>query len=162
MVNYADKMVGQIVKQLENSGVRENTILIFTGDNGTDKPIITPWNGTEVVGGKGSMSDTGTRVPFIVNWPAGIKKPGRVSDELVEFTDMSASTLCEISGADLPKNHPADGSSIVPTLQNKEELRKRSGFIFGTEIRSWSVTKNIPSSQARWKQCQAHTVQRSF
>ena len=74
MVNFADKMVGQIIKQLEKSGVRENTILIFTGDNGTDKPIVTPWNGTEVVGGKGSMSDTGTRVPLIVNWPAGIKK----------------------------------------------------------------------------------------
>ena len=124
MVNFADKMVGQIIKQLETSGVRENTILIFTGDNGTDKPIITPWKGTNVVGGKGSMSDTGTRVPFIVNWPAGIKKPGRVSDELVEFSDMMP-TLCEISGADLPKNHPADGSSIVPTLQNKEELRKK-------------------------------------
>ena len=124
MVNFADKMVGQIIKQLETSGVRENTILIFTGDNGTDKPIITPWKGTNVVGGKGSMSDTGTRVPLIVNWPAGIKKPGRVSDELVEFSDMMP-TLCEISGADLPKNHPADGSSIVPTLQNKEELRKK-------------------------------------
>ena len=49
MVAYADKMVGQIVKQLEKSGVRENTVLIFTGDNGTDKPIVTPWNGTEVV-----------------------------------------------------------------------------------------------------------------
>ena len=124
MVNFADKMVGQIIKQLETSGVRENTILIFTGDNGTDKPIITPWKGTKVVGGKGSMTDTGTRVPLIVNWPAGIKKPGRVSDELVEFSDMMP-TLCEISGADLPKNHPADGSSIVPVIQNKEELRKK-------------------------------------
>ena len=124
MVNFADKMVGQIIKQLETSGVRENTILIFTGDNGTDKPIITPWKGTKVVGGKGSMTDTGTRVPLIVNWPAGIKKPGRVSDELVEFSDIMP-TLCEISGADLPKNHPADGSSIVPAIQNKKELRKK-------------------------------------
>ena len=124
MVAYADKMVGQIVKQLEKSGVRDNTVLIFTGDNGTDKPIVTPWNGTEVVGGKGSMSDTGTRVPLIVNWPAGIKKPGRIADELVEFTDMMP-TLCEISGASLPKNHPADGASIVPVLSNKKNVRKK-------------------------------------
>ncbi|GIT78178.1 MAG: hypothetical protein Ct9H300mP32_5600 [Verrucomicrobiota bacterium] len=50
MVAYADKVVGQIVAQLEKSGVRENTLLIFTGDNGTDKPIVTSWNGTKVVG----------------------------------------------------------------------------------------------------------------
>ena len=124
MVAYADKMVGQIVKQLEKSGVRDNTVLIFTGDNGTDKPIVTPWNGTEVVGGKGSMSDNGTRVPLIVNWPAGIKKPGRITDELVEFTDMMP-TLCEISGASLPKNHPTDGASILPILTNKKNVRQK-------------------------------------
>ena len=124
MVAYADKAVGQIVAQLEKSGVRDNTLIIFTGDNGTDKPIVTPWNGTKVVGGKGSMTDTGTRVPLIASWPEGIKKPGRIVDDLVEFTDMLP-TLCEVSGAKLPKNHPEDGSSIVPVLQNKAETRKK-------------------------------------
>ena len=124
MVAYADKAVGQIVAQLEKSGVRDNTLLIFTGDNGTDKPIVTPWNGTKVVGGKGSMTDTGTRVPLIASWPNGIKKPGRVVDDLVEFTDMMP-TLCEISGAALPKNHPGDGASIVPVLQNKAKTRTK-------------------------------------
>ena len=70
------------------------------------------------------MTDTGTRVPLIVNWPAGIKKPGRITDELVEFTDMMP-TLCEISGASLPKNHPSDGASIVPVLTNKKNVRKK-------------------------------------
>ena len=124
MVAFADKAVGQIVAQLEKSGVGDNTLIIFTGDNGTDKPIVTSWNGTKVVGGKGSMTDTGTRVPLIVNWPAGIKKEGRIVDDLVEFTDMMP-TLCEISGAALPKNHPADGSSIVPILTNKKDIRKK-------------------------------------
>ena len=124
MVAYADKAVGQIVAQLEKSGVRDNTLLIFTGDNGTDKPIVTPWNGTEVVGGKGRMTDTGTRVPLIASWPNGIKKPGRVVDDLVEFTDMLP-TLCEVSGAKLPKNHPADGASIIPVLQNKSNARTK-------------------------------------
>ena len=124
MVAYADKAVGQIVAQLEKSGVRDNTLVIFTGDNGTDKPIVTPWNGTKVVGGKGSMTDTGTRVPLIVSWPDGIKKPGRIVDDLVEFSDMLP-TLCEVSGAALPKKHPADGASIVPVLQNQADARKK-------------------------------------
>ena len=124
MVAYADKAVGQIVAQLEKSGVRDNTLLIFTGDNGTDKPIVTPWNGTKVVGGKGSMTDAGTRVPLIASWPNGIKKPGRVVDDLVEFTDMMP-TLCEATGAKLPAKHPGDGSSILPVLQNNGDVRSK-------------------------------------
>ena len=124
MVAYADKAIGQIVAQLEKSGVRDNTLIIFTGDNGTDKPIVTPWNGTKVVGGKGSMSDTGTRVPMIASWPAGIRKPGRVVDDLVEFSDMMP-TLCEVSGAKLPARHPGDGVSIVPVLHNQDDVRKK-------------------------------------
>ena len=124
MVAYADKMVAQIVAQLEKSGVRDNTLLIFTGDNGTDTPIVTPWNGTQVVGGKGTMTDTGTRVPMIVSWPAGIKQTGRVVDDLVEFCDVMP-TLCEVAGAELPANYPNDGSSIVPVLQNNASARKK-------------------------------------
>ena len=68
--------MGQIVAQLDKSGVRDNTLLIFTGDNGTDKPIVTPWNGTKVVGGKGSMTDEGTR--FLA-----VSRPGRHSSGVV-------------------------------------------------------------------------------
>ena len=124
MVAYADKIVGQIVAQLEKSGVRDNTLLMFTGDNGTDKPIVTAWNGTKVVGGKGTMSDTGTRVPFVVSWPAGIKRAGRVVDDLVEFCDVMP-TLCEVTGAELPANYPGDGSSIVPVLRDDASARKK-------------------------------------
>ena len=124
MVAYADKAVGQIVSQLGKSGVRDNTLIIFTGDNGTDTPIVTPWNGKKVVGGKGTMSDTGTRVPLIASWPAGIQKPGRVVDDLVEFTDVFP-TLCEVTGAKLPKNHPGDGASIVPVLRNQADARRK-------------------------------------
>ena len=124
MVAYADKAVGQIVSQLEKSGVRDNTLIIFTGDNGTDTPIVTPWNGKKVVGGKGTMSDTGTRVPLIVNWPAGIRKAGRVVDDLVEFTDVFP-TICEVTTAKLPKNHPGDGASIVSVLRNQAGARKK-------------------------------------
>ncbi len=124
MVAYADKVVGQIVAQLEKSGVRKNTLLIFTGDNGTDKPIVTAWNGTKIAGDKGSMTDAGTRVPLITSWPAGIKQSGRVVDDLVEFCDLMP-TLCEATGADLPSGYPGDGSSIVPVLQDNANARKK-------------------------------------
>ena len=125
MVAYADKIVGQIVAQLEKSGVRDNTLVIFTGDNGTDKPIVTAWNGTKVAGGKGTMSDTGTRVPLIASWPAGIKQPGRSVDDLVEFCDLMP-TLCEVTGAKLPPNYPGDGSSLVSVLEGKAGAREKN------------------------------------
>lgn len=124
MVAFADKSVGQIVSQLKKSGIRDNTLILFTGDNGTDKPIVTPWNGRTVVGGKGSMTDEGTRVPLIANWPTGIQKPGRVVSDLVDFTDMMP-TLCEVSNADLPKGHPNDGLSLLPILQNNAKARNK-------------------------------------
>lgn len=126
MAAYADKMVGQIVKQLEKSGVRDNTLVVFTGDNGTDKPIVTPWNGTKVIGGKGTMTDMGTRVPMIASWPDGINKPGRVADDLVEFVDVMP-TLCEVTGAKLPEDYPGDGTSLASVM--KEET--------GPRIKDW-------------------------
>ena len=124
MVAYADRAVGQIVAQLEKSGVRDNTLLIFTGDNGTDKPIVTAWNGRKVAGAKGTMTDAGTRVPLIANWPAGIKNNGRVVDDLVEFCDIMP-TLCEATGATLPPNYPGDGSSILPVLLDNSSARQK-------------------------------------
>ncbi|MEM6473987.1 MAG: sulfatase-like hydrolase/transferase [Planctomycetota bacterium] len=122
MVAYADQLVGRIVAQLEDSNVRGNTLILFTGDNGTDKPIKTPWKGRVVVGGKGTMTDEGTRVPMIANWPSGIRDPGRTSDDLVEFCDVMP-TLCELAETDLPVNYPDDGSSIAPVLRNDAKGR---------------------------------------
>ncbi|MEP4077323.1 sulfatase-like hydrolase/transferase [Haloferula sp.] len=124
MVAYTDKIVGQIVKQLEESGIRENTLLIFTGDNGTDRPIVTKWNGKRITGKKGAMADAGHRVPMVANWPAGIEEPGRVSDDLFEFSDIMP-TLCDVSGAELPEGDPGDGTSILPIIQNKAEARRK-------------------------------------
>jgi arylsulfatase A len=124
MTAYVDKIVGQIVAQLEASGLRENTLLIFTGDNGTDQPIVTKWRGNNVAGGKGAMNDWGTRVPFIASWPSGIKNAGRVVNDLVEFTDVMP-TLCDVSKANLPEGDPGDGVSLVPILNDKVGERKK-------------------------------------
>jgi len=117
MVTYMDRSVGQIVAKLEKLGLRENTLILFTGDNGTDKPVKTMMDGRQIVGGKGQMADEGTRTPLIASWPGKIKK-GHVSDELVDFTDMMP-TLCEVSGAELPAGYAGDGVSLLPALRGE-------------------------------------------
>jgi len=118
MLAYADKLVGQIVSQLEKSGVRDNTLILFTGDNGTDQPIVSTLNGTNVAGGKGKMTDAGTRVPLIANWP-GVIPGGKVSADLVDFSDFLP-TLCETAGVSIPETLSIDGKSFLPQLQGKQ------------------------------------------
>jgi len=114
MVTYMDRAVGQIVDKLDALGLRENTLILFTGDNGTDQPVVTMMDGRKIAGRKGQMSDAGTRAPLIASWPGKIQK-GQVSKELVDFTDMMP-TLCQATGAALPKGDLGDGVSLMPTL----------------------------------------------
>jgi len=118
MLAYADKIVGQIVAQLEASGVRDNTLILFTGDNGTDQPIVSAWNGTTVAGGKGKMTDAGTRVPLIASWPCVIDT-GKVSQDLVDFSDFLP-TLCDATGTEVPADLTIDGRSFLPLLAGQE------------------------------------------
>ncbi|MEM0897507.1 MAG: sulfatase-like hydrolase/transferase [Verrucomicrobiota bacterium] len=73
MVLYTDKMVGKVMMKLEETGLRENTLVIFTGDNGTYESVTSDFRGQKYVGGKGKSKDNGTHVPFVVSWPAVIK-----------------------------------------------------------------------------------------
>ena len=125
MVAFADKAVGQIVAQLEKSGVRDNTLIIFTGDNGTDKPIVTPWNGTKVVGGKGSMTDTGTRVPLIASWPEVSRNPDG------SWTIWSNSPTCSLPfarypGPLYPRTTPRTGPASFPCFKTKRKPARRT------------------------------------
>ena len=122
MVTYMDKVVGQIVDKLDELGLRENTLVIFTGDNGTDKPVVTMMDGRKIPGGKGQLNDFGTRVPLIASWPGKAKK-GHVTDSLVDFTDIMP-TLCEVTGAKLPDGYAGDGVSLVPSLHGNADRDK--------------------------------------
>ncbi|MBT4263973.1 MAG: sulfatase-like hydrolase/transferase [Deltaproteobacteria bacterium] len=128
MVQYTDKLVGKIVAKLEELGIRDNTMVIFTGDNGTDKPIKTKWSGREIIGGKGQVAETGTRVPLVVNWP-GVISPKLESKELVEFSDIMP-TFCDVTGAPLPENYPGDGVSLWPVLSGKGERVKKHVYVW--------------------------------
>lgn len=110
MVNYTDKTVGKLVDKLEELGLRENTLIIFTGDNGTYAGMKSQFKGRTWVGGKGSSKDNGTKVPLIVNWP-GTTKGGQVSNSLVDFSDMMP-TIAEIAGIDVPGKWDIDGQSF--------------------------------------------------
>lgn len=114
MVFIMDSIVGAINLKLEQLGIEENTILIFTGDNGTDRPIVSMLNGEEIVGSKGKTTDAGTRVPLVASWPGKIK-PSAVNNELIDFSDFFP-TICQVAGIDVPDSINIDGESFYGQL----------------------------------------------
>src|SRR5207248_1478238 len=72
MVEYMDKMIGKLVAHLDQLGLRENTLVLFLGDNGTGKGTRSMMGDKLVVGGKGDMTEAGMRVPLIANWPGKV------------------------------------------------------------------------------------------
>ena len=140
LIEYLDRQVGEILKKLTDLGLRENTLVIFSGDNGTWKPITTQMNdGREIKGGKGSMLDTGSWVPLLANWP-GVIKAGAVNTNLVDFTDIMPTCL-ELAGAKTPDG--IDGISFAP------QLRGRSGT-----PREWTHSLYVDKyfvRDAKWK-----------
>ncbi len=117
MVNYMDKIVGRIVDKVDEIGQSENTIILFTADNGTNTQISSRWNGQEIKGGKGGMKDNGTHVPLIAYWK-GHTPSGLVSNDLIDFTDFYA-TFAQSAGVALKQDDPQDGMSFLPQLMGK-------------------------------------------
>ncbi|QEG20226.1 sulfatase-like hydrolase/transferase [Mariniblastus fucicola] len=117
MVNYMDKIVGRVAKKVEDIGQAENTIILFTGDNGTNPSITSRWNGQNICGGKGGMKDMGTHVPLVAYWKGHTPK-GVVLDDLVDFTDFYAS-FAEAAGVEPDSDDPIDGRSFLPQLDGR-------------------------------------------
>ena len=118
MVTYVDKMVGKIVSKLDELGLRENTLVLFTCDNGTSGAIKSELNGKMVQGGKRQMTDAGTHVPLIANWPKTIPEKQVIGD-LVDFSDFLP-TLLDATQSPLPTNIPLDGQSFLPQITGKQ------------------------------------------
>ena len=117
MVAYTDKMVGRLVAKLEELGLRDNTLVMFIGDNGTAVGVESILNGKVVIGAKGQPIDTGNHVPFIANWPGTIPA-GKVNRDLVDFSDFLP-TICDTIGATVPAKLKIDGRSFLPQLNGK-------------------------------------------
>jgi arylsulfatase A len=118
MVAYMDGQVGALEAELKRLGVRDNTLVLLTGDNGTGRGVVTELDdGSEQDGEKGSTTRGGMHVPLIAHWPGRVKA-GVVSDDLVDMTDILP-TVLEIAGVKRPADKPFDGRSLVPQLEGK-------------------------------------------
>ena len=118
MVRYTDYLVGQLVNALDNAGIRNNTIVIFTTDNGTAGGIRGRLSGRVVQGGKAKLTENGPRQPFIANGP-GLVPAGVTTDTLTDFSDLLP-TFCELAGANTPDDVAFDGHSIASVLLGRE------------------------------------------
>jgi len=150
MVAYMDKCVGRVVAELDRLGLRENTLVLFTGDNGTPKGIRSMMGERAIPGGKGKMTDAGTHVPLIANWPGKVPA-GRVTDALVDFSDFLP-TLAEAARAKAPQGVKIDGRSFLGELLGKSGSRREWAYIhFGNNSRGTAGDKNRAILDRRWK-----------
>ncbi|WP_339706283.1 arylsulfatase [uncultured Kriegella sp.] len=128
MVSYLDENVGKLVKQLKDLGIYDNTLIVFTSDNGptynggSDSEFFDsakPFQGTRGRG-KGFLYEGGIRVPLIASWPGKIE-PGSKSDHVSAHYDMMA-TFADVAGYKAPEN--GDGLSFLPTLLSQSDQQK--------------------------------------
>lgn len=141
MVAAMDKIVGRIVDTLDELKLRDQTLVLFTGDNGTTKGVPSKVGDRTVIGGKSTMLDTGSHVPLIASWP-GTVPAGKVLDDLVDFSDV-VPTLCELTGAGLPSGVRIDGRSFAPQLRGVKGTPRDWVFV--------QLGQNRFARDKRWK-----------
>lgn len=125
MVEYTDKIVGKLTGKLEELGIADNTIFLFTGDNGTHTRITTSTTSGPYRGGKGSLKDNGTHVPFVVSYPEG-KQVGKIVESPLEFSDFLP-TFIEAAGDSVPED--IDGKSFLQCITTEEKAPRETVFI---------------------------------
>jgi arylsulfatase A len=116
-IRYMDKQLGALVAELDKLGLREKTLIIFSGDNGTATGYPSSVHGRMINGHKGSMLEGGSRVPFIASWP-GVTPAGKVLNDIVSFADPYA-TFAEIAGVKPPEGFKTDGQSFAAQLRGE-------------------------------------------
>ena len=142
MMEHLDNGVGEIMALLKELNIDDNTIVMFTSDNGPHKegghdPEFWNSNG-ELKGKKRDLYEGGIRVPFIVRWPDKIKA-GTTSDHISAFWDMLP-TMTEIAGVDISKEK-TDGISLLPTLLGKEKEQLQHDYLYWEFITMWKRNK---------------------
>ena len=112
MIHHMDEGIGWLMAALQKHGVADNTLVVFTSDNGGER-FSDNW---PLVGGKMDLTEGGIRVPWIAHWPAMIK-PGGESTQLCMTMDWSA-TMLDAAGARAHPDYPLDGVSLLPVLRD--------------------------------------------
>jgi len=119
-VEYMDKLVGRLIEELDRQRLREKTLVLFTGDNGTARFGVqaSTVDGRPISGMKATMLEGGSRVPLVVNWP-GATPAGKLNHDLTDFSDFFA-TLAELAGAKLPEGATLDSHSFAPQIRGEK------------------------------------------
>ncbi len=145
-VAYVDLLVGRITDTLESLELRERTLLIFIGDNGTARRVISRTSSGPVAGRKGFPTAAGTHVPMIVSWP-GTLRPGQTNENLIDFTDFLPTLL---DAARITETGASDGLSFYPQLFGSADSVR--SWIFGDYAPQWGRFENSRYAHNRdWK-----------
>ena len=147
MVAYMDKMIGRLDAKLGELGIRDNTLLLFTGDNGTGRGMKSRFKGREITGAKGSTTHAGHHVPLIASWPAVVKKGG-VNRDLVSCADFLP-TLCAAAGAPVPSG--LDGVSFLPQLQDQPGTPREAIYLWYSPRQQLDLTVKELAFDHRFK-----------
>jgi arylsulfatase A-like enzyme len=152
-MSYLDKMVGRVIRKLEEHNLSENTLIWFIGDNGTHPQITSNRHGIPITGGKWYSRDAGTHVPFILQWREKLPK-GVVRDDLVEVLDVFP-TLASAIGANSPV--PLDGVDLLKISKKKKKKAPRDSIFmhYDPQWGSDYFGKAMPAAKfifdKRWK-----------
>ena len=127
MVAYMDKMIGNVTDQLDRLGLREKTLLIVMGDNGTKAAFsYTLEDGSVFIGAKGQSKVNGLQVPLILSYPGSIAA-GSTYDGLINLTDLLP-TLCELADINIPHKEEIDGISFWPQVTGNQNEAHRENL----------------------------------
>ena len=124
-IEYMDKLVGQLIAELDHLHLREKTLVLFSGDNGSAGTAKV--NGRAINGYKGHLLEGGSRVPLIANWP-GVTPAGTVNHDLTDFSDFFA-TFAELGGAKLPTGVTLDSHSFAARLKGQKGSPRRWVYV---------------------------------
>ncbi|NJB82562.1 sulfatase family protein [Wenyingzhuangia aestuarii] len=145
-VLMVDSVVGQVMKALEDQGIADNTLVVFTSDNGCSpkadfKQLATKNHNPSYVyrGHKADIFEGGHRVPFIVRWPSKVKEG--ISDQLLCTTDFFA-TVTDALGVDLKDNEAEDSFSFLSALNIKSKAAVRKSIVHHSINGSFAYRKN--------------------
>jgi arylsulfatase A-like enzyme len=133
-----DHVVGKLVSAIDEQDLADNTMIIFTSDNGS--AIAGSLNGIPAQRGKDAKADWGAHVPFIVRAPF-LTKSARPSKDLIDFTDLYP-TFLELAKVKLPEKTKLDGTSFLPSLRGSDDPFKKRNWIYAESgdfrmIRDW-------------------------